>query len=40
MPVIDPDLQAEPGQMAFGCWTKDPFSTSEDQNMCDMEEEE
>jgi hypothetical protein len=28
MPVIGPDLRAEPGQMAFGCWTKDPFSTS------------
>jgi hypothetical protein len=30
MPVIGPDLQAEPGQMAFVSWTKDPFSTSDD----------
>jgi hypothetical protein len=27
MPVIGPDLRAEPGQMAFVSWTKDPFST-------------
>jgi hypothetical protein len=29
MLVIGPDLRAEPGRMAIGCWTKDPFSTSD-----------